>query len=663
MSLPSWCRVLRALPLLLATAASGSPPRPAPRLSVEGVVVASSGLVPDIEVRATLGEQRVTTRTDPQGHFVFKGLSEGWGWKLAASRGEERGERGIEESSGAVKRFVLELGPPRTLKGLVRAASGMPMKGAKVQAGLHDGHSSALPHSTLTGEDGQFEIPMTGFSPATVHISAPEHLELSTVHVPSSGKLDVTLQRAETLRGHITDHSGAPLAGVIVRLKRFGQLMFHMNCVGNDPLTTRTGSAGTFELQGLEPGRYVFFLDPQLHNPLMGTVEVPSGDVRWILSRGTPVRVVLSPPNDGKAKDVAILDGAAQKPNTFSSYRYRDVDDSGTVTFDEVAAGAAYWMKAERTTSTESRAVARRLQVSLDSENLVRADFGGPHSLRLRLVDSMGRPVRGDVTLEDPTVSTYSDRHRFRLIRKMPSHAFDFTGLPDGPLRVSVSAPGFEDPAAEVALPQQQTLRLVLKRKPREPRTPPSPAGDATASGSRAQAKRVLTGRVETPDGRGLAGADVRCIAPESHPEPGYADCHAYSLPEGSVYLSEAPSGDFDLVISHRDWPRARVSVAAGVASFQLRLTPGLTLHGRVQDPEGRRLERGQIEVTMGKQWYAAPIHDDGTYEIRVPPGEGTVAVLNRIGARLQPFSGREGERVRVDVLAPPGPVLGGLAE
>jgi hypothetical protein len=128
--------------------------------------------------------------------------------------------------------------------------------------------------------------------------------------------------------------------------------------------------------------------------------------------------------------------------------------------------------------------------------------------------------------------------------------------------------------------------------------------------------------------------------------------CHGETLPDGSLYLAHVPAGPFLLELQHRDWPRTRHLVPEGVSEARVRLTPGLTLHGTVKDGRGRPLEGGDVHAVQDGEWHFARIHPDGTYTLRVPPGRGTLQVLNREG-RTAAYEGAEGQSVRVDLVVP----------
>lgn len=95
------------LPFALMTAAHAGAP---PARVIEGIAVASSGPVADVEVRATAHAGRtVTGRTDAHGHFELRGLPDG-GWTLTASRGAEQGELAVSAFDTDARNVVLDLG-------------------------------------------------------------------------------------------------------------------------------------------------------------------------------------------------------------------------------------------------------------------------------------------------------------------------------------------------------------------------------------------------------------------------------------------------------------------------------------------------------------------------------------------------------------------------
>lgn len=630
------------LPLALMTVAqAGTPPSRGSRV-IQGVAVASTGPVASVKVRAIHGGRVVTTRTDAHGHFVLRGLSDGW-WTLAASRGSEVGEVQVAPGAGDPRFVVLELGLPRIVRGVVRSESGQPVLGARVEAGLQGVDGLRNPREYRTASNGRFELAVPGFSPVAVQVSAPGYLRQQVTEAPHAREWDVVLESAVELRGSVTDSSGTPVKGVRVRLKRYGSTSFSTVFSGHDSLTTLTESDGTFAIGGLQRGRYSFLLQPRAHASLTGDVQVPTAEVRWVL----PEQVSASPRSSGA-----------------------------------------------------ERFLSRRVQVS-PHEPALALDFRSPHRLRGSVVDERGRPVRGvRVSLRHE-----EERAGFSVTRRSSHGTFAFGSLPEGALTVEAWKEGYGPVSTEVRVPAPAPLRLVLKRQRSVPvsghvvdargrpvRTfyvngtqqrraggrfsVPVPPGaeavvlrisaegfaprlltlDPRAPASRKlgavrlERGRTLTGRVETPEGWALAGVTVRCRWPgaTTHRDP--SACQGETLPDGSLYLAHVPAEPVLLELDHPDWPLTRLLVPEDVTQARVRLPRGLTVRGTVKDARGLPLEAGDVRVEVKGEAHFAPIRPDGTFILRVSPGRGSVQVVNQRGEPAT-FEGAEGQTARVELL------------
>ncbi|MCE9673575.1 carboxypeptidase-like regulatory domain-containing protein [Myxococcus stipitatus] len=179
-----------------------------------------------------------------------------------------------------------------------------------------------------------------------------------------------------------------------------------------------------------------------------------------------------------------------------------------------------------------------------------------------RVVDARGRPIPSFQVAHEPFKNAQG---RFSL--SFPIHG-------DKPLYVSVSAKGFAPALRKLEPRAGATFRL----------------GDI-----RLGPGRLLTGRVEAPDGKGLWEASIWCKWPELPGRDGPDVCFGWTHPDGSIYLSNVPNEPFLLEIQHHEWPRTRRLIPAGVDSAHVRLSPGLTLEGVVRDARGLALESGGV--------------------------------------------------------------------
>ncbi|WP_163988667.1 carboxypeptidase-like regulatory domain-containing protein [Pyxidicoccus caerfyrddinensis] len=687
------------LPLALMTVAhAGTPPVRGSRV-IEGIAVASTGPVASVKVRATHGGRVVTTRTDAHGHFVLRGLSDGW-WTLTASRGSEVGE--VQAAPGALEPHfvVLELGLPRTVRGVVRSESGLPVLGARVEAGLQGVDGLRNPREYRTASNGRFELAVAGLSPIAVQVSAPGFLRQQVTEASSTGEWDVVLESTVELRGRVTDSRGTPVMGVRVRLKRYGQTSFSRTFSGRDSLATLTEGDGTFAIGGLQRGRYSFLLEHRAHAALIGDVEVPTAEVRWALPEGIRVSTTVTTQGGAPTPATVSFSGPLADPAFFPSERTVETDAAGGAVLDGLVPGT-YQVTASVRSRVEERSMSRRVQVSA-GEPALALDFRSPHLLRGRVVDARGRPLRGvrlSVRHED------EERAGFSVTRRSIDGTFTFDSLPERALTVAAWKEGYEPVSTEVRVPTSAPLRLVLKRQRSVPVSGrvvdargrpirsfsvngtqkrhaggrfsmPVPPGveavvlrisadgfaprlltlDPRAPAARKQGAvrldkgRTLTGRVETPEGWDLAGVTVRCRWPgaPTHRDP--SACHGETLPDGSLYLFHVPTEPVVLELDSPDWPLTRLLVPEGVTEARVRVPHGLTVRGTVKDARGLPLEDGDVRVEVKGEAHFAPIRPDGTYVIRVSPGRGSIQVVNQRGEPTT-FEGAEGQTARVDLL------------
>jgi protocatechuate 3,4-dioxygenase beta subunit len=696
------CRALWLLSLVLVTAAhAGEPPQLGARV-IEGVVVAPSGPVGAVEVRATHEEHVVTTVTDAQGHFVLQGLSDAW-WTLSASRGAERGEIDVSVFSQDLRDEVLELGPPRRVRGIVRTASGQPLRDARVEAGLQGPYGPVHTNEARTGDDGKFELPVTGFSPVAVQVSAPGHLRRYVANASTTEALDLALEPVQELRGVVLDERGAPVKGVRIRLKRFGRVSYPTSCIGPDPLTATTDDTGAFTIEGLARGRYTFLLQPPpAYSGLSGDVVLPSDAVRWTLPGGVRADVTILSPSGAPAPASVTFIGPLGVP-AHASHRTTQADASGRAAMERLLPGD-YWVQAELEAGKEKRSFSRRVHVA-EGGPAIAMDFRLPHRLRLNVVDARGRPVRGGRL---SLMHMQGRRTDFFMSREVHGTA-TLAGLPEGELSVSVwDVEGYEDAHIKILLPTSAPLRVELKptRKvsgrvldargrpiraflvgfedvthaggrfsqpvsfdgeqptflrisadgfaPRMFHLEPSRPASLKLGDIRLDTGRTLTGRVESADGRGLAGATLRCRWPHVPAKQQEQACYGESLPGGIIHLAHVPTEPLELQVDHPEGSRTRIQVPAGATEVQVRLTTGHTVRGAVTDGRGLPLETGDVHVEMAGEWHFAPIRRDGTYVIRLPPGSGTIKVLNLEG-EPKPFEGAEGQETVVDLVATDG--------
>lgn len=239
--------------------------------------------------------------------------------------------------------------------------------------------------------------------------------------------LTVRLQRGARVVGHVEDESGAPLAGVVVRVAGSGGAPFHPATVSD--------LAGRFEL-GAIPAGAVRLRAEAAAGGANRDFEFRDGDVEaWRVTLPSGHRItgrvtdpaggplsglrVIARPSDGAPPEAAttdadgrfVIDGCARRPHGIAAYRAGDVLPVAVGVFDVGVTG----------------------ELSLRATPIADALSG-------RLVTTGGAPIEAEVCVAfvgpagaDIAVTT----------RTGPEGDFEFRDLPPATVRVEARAPGF----------------------------------------------------------------------------------------------------------------------------------------------------------------------------------------------------------------------------
>lgn len=695
---------LLPLALLMPAQAAEQGEADVPR-SISGSVIASTGPVKGAVVRAVSEGREAFARTDAQGHFVFRNMT-GRGWTLTTSRGAESAEGSAWVQHRDAEDVVLELGVTRKVRGLIRDETGVPLGNARVRAGRYVAAQMVDFVDIQTGADGLFEVPVKGFSPIGVMVQAHGYLPRFFDNAASSEPLDVVLERSETLRGVVVDSAGAPVAKAVLGLKRYEQAGFDTSCLGLPPMTVLTGEDGTFAVEGLPQGRYTFAIQPKAHLGRRGEIQVPTEPVRWVLPAGHDVTVTL--PNRPPRPTRVLVQGpkGAVSDEQFSIHQVAAVDSDGKARLTNLLPGE-YDVEARLDDKAGS---SRRLQqvhsISGGSRGF-EMDLWGPHSLEGVVVEREERPM------DDVTVVARKDEGGSKFWAQVtPSQgAFSFAGLPAGMLVLEAWSNTRVLASMKVQVPNDVSIRFEVSRPTRgringrvlDDKGRPvqsfrldsmllkssdgrfdvavdsadgqvwayvgaegfagtlvklvsSPKGSSNPKDIRLGMGRALTGRVVTADGRGVAGARLRCEWAPPSPPGAWAACSGQTRPDGSFSLPHVPTQPLVIEVSHPKQLDVRQLVPEGRTRVQVRFAQGLTLKGRIRDATGRFLEAGTVHVRLDgvERLYVGEVDSEGRYELRVPPGRGTIEALYRDG-ELGRFKGKDGETIRVDMVVRSG--------
>ncbi|MBZ4417474.1 carboxypeptidase-like regulatory domain-containing protein [Myxococcus sp. RHSTA-1-4] len=184
---------------------------------------------------------------------------------------------------------VLELGSAPCVEGTVSDDSGRPVAGASVLMYPPRTYDTKL--RTVTGADGHYRLgpvepgtwALTAEAPGYLDLPQAEELELG----PGSGRVDLTLERAVSVTGRVTDAEGRPLAGIQLEFVR--PLAYDSVDLDEPQEGTWTDEDGRFVVDAPEPGDYRIDV---LYAPLLEAsfpVRAPSRDVHLTLRPGASV--------------------------------------------------------------------------------------------------------------------------------------------------------------------------------------------------------------------------------------------------------------------------------------------------------------------------------------------------------------------------------------
>lgn len=388
----------------------------------------------------------------------------------------------------------------RTIRVVVLDPQGKPLADAKIHASIwtnEKGFKANRDYYTDAAGTVQVELPKTFYILrlwARKTQYAPmfanwEQNELASGSGPGD-QYTFRLERAVAARGRIVDEHGKPIAGAQVRVM-----------VANKPKPAQSDGRASYntwlaeanELVTDSQGRWQIANVPdhrQLELSLLvshpdyvsddrwGVLQKAAGITTAMLLQGTAtltlkpgviVRGTVTDPAGKPLKDALVVVGDdpyfSQLPSKFptdSEGRFRlPTLPPGETTLTVIAHG---WAPQMHKVS---------LRPALQPQNF---RMGPGKTLRLRIVDSAGKPMRAIVHLlgwngKKSLSWSHNSNHPAVPDPKIPSQAdangiWEWTWAPDGPVRVYVYLPGFAYPEAEIAAGEPMRT-IVLKSEHR----------------------------------------------------------------------------------------------------------------------------------------------------------------------------------------------------
>jgi protocatechuate 3,4-dioxygenase beta subunit len=550
---------------------------------------------------------------------------------------------------------TLALEPALAVGGVVVDEAGRPVAGVEVRAmpqmagPRRDAAVFQSGGTARTSPAGRFRVgtlaagvghdlrlSKTGFAPGTAEIPPLEPGR-------PAPDLRLVLRQGRTGFGRIVNQSEEPVAGAQVTLsvEPSGDMrsslrrMFSLGGLSSDATSAVTGADGRFEIRDLPAGTYVLAARSSGYAPLaVPGLAVPEG--RGSIDLGT---LILAP---GVAVEGYVVDpqgrpvaGAEVKANEVSGGRVmrflrREDDQPGSITgqdgffrIEDRRAGETLDLDASRA----GYAPASAPGVRVPPEQPVRLVLQPASAVEGRVRNTDGEPVAGAslVVLPSDWMRPGGFRARIPQVSSDESGFFRLEEVPPGVLGLRASATGYQ--AAELAnleVRAGQDLRGVEV---------------VLAPGA------TIEGRVLSPSGRPVVGAEVMVVEPDTS-RPFAMPLLASTDGDGRYRLEGISPGARTLQADHEGYRRAvrDLEVRLGENTLDLTLEGGVEVRGRVVDDGGVPVPGVQVSLREGGRSWDLPrgvSGPDGSFTL-AGVADGTYRLLAEKEGFAQDLEGQE---------------------
>jgi hypothetical protein len=622
-----------------------------------GAIAGAKALVRSIGVFLRPGDEPgvFQTTADDKGVFRVRLARGDYDVLVTADGYAPMRDRATLTSSEQHRRY--RLNPAARLSGRVLdRKSREPAAGASVWLRL-DRLESFVDREVAADGEGRFhfdDLPAGGYvvlARADRRIGLTRAVSLGVAQ--STSDVEVLVDPGRSVRGLVVTQGDKPLGGVRVSVGR-------MDPPFERPVfAPRTGTDGTFTVEGLLPGKYRVNAWAEGQGPSkMETVQLASRDVqglKLVMSQALVVRGQVLDRNGAPAAEVTVT-GTVESPDParrFSLDR-ATTDAAGKFQLDRLVPGKLTLTAKHadqgnaRLGPEDTESMARNASLTLRLETwgavsgTVKFPDGAPAAGVIVVAQPMGKMVFGP---NDQAITDEGGRYRLG-------------GLDKGQFMVTARRENVMNITA--GMRQELTLEMGEQKTGVDLTVP--------AGGKR------ISGKVLGPDGKAASGAVVTLAAERGGfafrmplREGGPSVPQAISDADGAFTLEDLPEGQFTLWASdptHADGEQKGVS--AGATGVTVRLQGGASVAGVVRSRAGQPVSDYTITALPGgdrgaspndrarnqmvaRQWSpTAQVHDpEGTFSIaRLAPGsyELTVTTTEGQGAVL-PVTVAAGER------------------
>jgi len=585
--------------------------------------------------------------TDGAGAYTLDGVRAQGATLHAAAAGHTSAS--IDALDGRAPTLALE--PATALVGSVVDGKGRPIAGVDVAAAAAPtgggrrffrqmGMRGGRPLQTRTDERGRYRLaPLVTAVPHQVTFRRKGFAPLDRTVPPAprdrTAELHVTMLAGARGFGRVVTLEGAAIAGAKVTLQRQEERdMRRMMRFGGEqqekPAAAESDAAGKFAIADLAVGKFVLRVEadgyaatsvPGIEVPAdagevdLGTVKLTPGaaiEGRVVGPRGEPL----------EGAEVFVLDGmAAMMPQVRWALMGKDPASAsaadGFFRVGERAAGE----KVDLAVRLAGYTVERVLGVAAPTTEPVTVTLRPSSTVRGRVVDEDGDPVvAAEVSL---LVERAGGGMAFQIMTgSEPSGddgRFAIEDVEPGPLRLMVAAQGylpFDRGGLEVPVGKDlEGLELVLR------------------------AGATVEGRVSSPDGAPVIGANVRVMAEgQGGPLPPMRMMSrgADTDGDGHYRLEGVEVGSRTLEAEHEDFERGvgSLEVKAGENHLDLRMGGGQEVSGRVVSAAGAPVSGATVTIAPPGQYFrddrSATTDEAGSFSVTgVPDGSYEAAATH----------------------------------
>jgi protocatechuate 3,4-dioxygenase beta subunit len=574
--------------------------------------------------------------TDAAGRFRIDGLP---ARGRLASKLEIRAA--AADSFPASQRVVLEEGAPRVppvlalapapaISGTVVDAKNQPLAGAEILLSRRDEADAwaarADTHRARTPSNGTFRLSgLTAGASYDLLVTLPDYAPaVASISMPHQGQsrtgLVLQLRRGRAAGGGIQDAAGRPVEGARVELIRSQSgrtTAGSVPSVAEDGLYKATsGPDGRFALLHLPPGRFDLRIEGEGLAPLeRAGLEIPAGrgvlDLgRFVVERGAVLTGRVTDPQGRPVPDAEVWLVPRAPRDWISFYKKGAAAVSGPEG-DFVISGLP--RRGELGLGELSLDVCRKgflpatVPVREISAEPIHAELAPAARIAGRVAAPNGEPVAGARIL-----AWLSGEGPQKPPSLRPCRLSDGVGASDAEGRFVLESltPGWWTVRAEASgwLSAESGRRQVLAGESLE--------GIEIVLGEGA----VVSGRVFSPEGILIAGAEVRAYGNLGNPR-------AVSAGDGTYRLTGVEIGERSIEATHPDHEFAshELTVSPGDNQLDLKLRPNQKseIRGRVLGPDGRTVAGARVVLTGGTtSTYSAAdgtfslLERDGTYEV-----------------------------------------------